>query len=257
MSWSHSFKALLATALVVGLLAVAPVAAVTVSDENLPEEQRVGQEDAATFTLSELYTDYETWTLRGETNLTEVTWTVRKFDQAGNQISQQSYGNATFNESVDIEEDTSTIEVRVTGAAPEVRNYTYDPAQNFTFADLTLVRPGGGTERIERYSVHHYTEDSKTARMALDEARRTLDDTGGSQEARNQFERAVIAYENPNFELAKSLAEDAENSARQAQRTRDRNQLLLYGAIGLLVLLAAVGGIYYYQSQRDDYGQLR
>lgn len=250
----------LATALVATVLALAVatpvVAAVSVSPDGVPDEAEQGTDLEARFTLTELYTDYESWTLEGETDLREVTWTVQQFDQAGNQVSQQSYDGQSFNESVSLDSDASEIRVRVTGTVPEVTEFSYDPEESFTVAAFTLVRQGGTQQALDGYSTHHFTAESKQARQAIDEAGAAVDGVD-NQQARNQLNRAIEAYNNGNFDLAIDLAEDAEQTARQAERSRQRTQLALYGGLGVLALVVVFGGVYYWQSQQDTYDKLR
>lgn len=236
--------------------AVTPAAAVSASGENVPDEAMVGEKVSATFTLTELYTDYESWTLEGETDLRDVTWTVKQFDQAGNQVSQQSYDGQSFNESVSLDSDASEIRVRVTGTVPEVTEFSYDPEQSFTVASFTLVRQGGTQQALDDYSTHHFTAESKQARQAIDEAAAAVDGVD-NQQAQNQLNRAIEAYNNGNFDLALDLAQDAEQTARQAEQSRQRTQLALYGGLGVLALVAVFGGVYYWRSQQDTYDKLR
>lgn len=258
MNWSRSSKTALLLALLV-TLAAAPVAAVSISGDGVPAEKKVGSTVTTTFTLTDLYADpsYEQWTLHGETNLTGVTWTVTKFDQAGNQIGQQSYDGQSFNASIALDEGTNKVEVKVTGTVPEIENFTYTPEERFLLAGFTLFRQGGTSQDIEDYRVHHYTEDSKEAREAIESAEAAIQDAGGNEEAEQQRQRAISAYDNRNFENAISLASDAEETAKQAQESSQRNQMLLFAGIGVLALLLVAGVVYYLLSQRGPANRLQ
>lgn len=256
MSWSRCFSTLVVSFLLL-TAAVVPAAAVATSKDGVPEESKVSTETSATYTFDNLYTDYESWTLHGETNLTGVTWTVRKLDQAGNQVSQQSYDGGEFNESVDISENTATVEVTVRGTVPEIQNFSYAPDEQFTFARFQLLRNGGSQQEISTDRVHHYTEESKEARAELNDARQTIDAAGGDAKAEKTMNNAISAYNGENFGLAVELANEAASQAEQSQASQNRMQLLLYGAAGLLALLLVVGGIAYYRSQQDNYDKLR
>ncbi|WP_255148685.1 hypothetical protein [Halorarius halobius] len=255
MSWSRCSKALAVASLLL-IAAVAPVAAVSTSADGVPSESQVGSEVSGTYEFTDLYSDYETWTLHGETNLTGVTWTVRKLDQAGNQISQNSYDGQSFNSSVDISENTAKVVVRVRGTTPEIANFTYDPAQQYTFARFQLLRTGGSNQQITDTSVDYYTNSSKMARQEIRAAADVVEASGSSQ-AETTLGNAISAYNGQNFELAVELANEAESQAQQAQQSQNTMQLLLYAGIGLVVLLLVVGGVYYYRSQQDDYDKLR
>lgn len=255
MSWSRCSKAFVA-ALLVLTAAVGPAVAVSTSTEGVPQEAQVGNEITATYTFSDLYTDFESWTLAGETNLTNVTWTVQKFDQAGNQLSQESYDGGEFQESVDISEDTAEVVVTVRGTAPAIENFSYDPAESFTLARFELQRDGGTQQEITTSTVHHYTEESQSARDAIETAEADIETAGGDEEAERTLQNAIEAYNGENFELATQLANEASSQAQQTQSTQNRNQLILYAAGGLLVLGLLVGGVFYWGSQGDDYDKL-
>lgn len=250
MSWSRCSKTLVVALLV--LTALAPAAsAVTVEPSGTPQEAQVGSGVTTTFTFTELYTDYEEWTLNGETNATNVTWTVTQYDQAGNQISQQSYDGQSFDESVALSSDASKIEVKITATTPEVTNFSYEPPQKFLLAQFSQVREGGTSKTLETYRVHHYTSESKPARQAIDEAAAAVEGSG-SKQAQKNLEQAKQAYSRENFELATDLAGDAKQAAQSSQQT----QLLIYAAVALVVLALIAGGIYYWYTQRSTYDKL-
>lgn len=256
MSWSRCSKALV-VALLLLTAAVVPAAAVSTSRDGVPDESSVGSEVSATYTFTDLYTDFESWSLRGSTELSNVTWTVRKLDQAGNQISQNSYDGATFNESVDISEDTARVVVRVRGTTPPVENFSYDPAEQYTLGRFQLRRQGGTNQRISADQVHHFTQDSKEARNEIESAQQTIDDAGGNQQAEQTLSNAISAYNAGNFGNAIDLANQAEQRANRAKQSQNTTQLLLYGGLGVVVLLLVVGGFAYYRSQQDTYDKLR
>lgn len=251
MNLSRCSRALVAALLLVSVVA-GTVAAVNDEAEGVPSDARVGSEVTATYTFTDLYSDYESWTLHGETNLTDVTWTVRELDQAGNQVDQNSYDGASFDEDVSLDSDTATVEVKVTGTVPAVENFTYDPPQRFRFASFAQTRQGGASEQITEDRVHHYTNESKQAREAIDEAAAAVEGSG-SGDAQNALNNAIAAYDKSNFELARDLASEAENKASQSKQT----QMLLFGGLGVVALALVVGGVYYWRQQRDTYDKLR
>jgi len=255
MNWTRCSKVALAVALLT-VVAVGPAAAVEATAEGVPGESEVGTEARASFELTDLYSDYERWTLRGETELETVTWTVLEFDAADNQINQTSYDGQSFNHTLDIERDTTRVEVRVAGTTPPVENYTYESREQFRFARFQQVRQGGTQGTIDAYGVHHYTAESKAAREVIDNAS-TVVEGSGSQDAQDQLSRAIEAYNSEEFGLAQDLASDARNSARQAKQSQQTTQTLLFGGLGVLALLVVAGGVYYWRSQQDDYDKLR
>lgn len=244
---------LLVAGALLGSLLVGPVAAVETEAGDVPEEAKVGSDVEVTFEMTELFDEFEAWTLHGTTNLTNVTWTVRQFDQADNQISQTSYDGQAFSEEVSLDDGTSRIEIRVTGTAPAVENYTYEPPQNFTLASFVQARSGGTENQLETYRVHHYTQESKEARNAIDSARAAVE-SSGSDSGQALLDSAISSYNNGNFQNAKESAQRAEDEGSQS--TLIRNVAL--GIAGFVVLLVlVVGGYRLYKSRQQGPSRLK
>ncbi|WP_435062637.1 hypothetical protein [Halobaculum sp. EA56] len=239
--------------LVVLFAAVAPAAAVSVQETDVPDSGEVGSQVTATMTLTQLYDTYETWQLAGSTELRNVTWTVTFLNQAGNQVRQESYDGQTFSgATVDIEEGTAEVRVRVTGTVPAVESYSYDPQQSFTLTALSQTRQGGTSNELANVSATHYTADSREAREAMESARAAIDAAGNPSEATETFQSAVSAYNAGNFENAIRLANNAEEEANRAQSSQQRTQLILYGVGGLVVLGVVAGGVVLFLRNRGD-----
>lgn len=250
MSWNRYSSLVI---LLVGLLLVAGVAgAVSVSENDAPENAEVGTTVEATIVLTELFQNpaLQQWTLEGETQLENTTWTVTQINQAGAQIGQNSYDGTTFSDDVDIQSNVAEIRVRVTGTVPTIENHSYDPAHAFLFAELHQARQGGTSEVIMTHPTHHYTTDSREAEEAIRSAQGAISAAGGNQEAERTLQNAISAYDNGNFGNAVDLANRAEEEATSAQATSERNQMLIYAGIGIIVLLIVIGGIYYWRSQQ-------
>lgn len=246
------YSKLLTSLLVFVVLAAGAAGAVTVSDANPPAEEQVGERIDATFTLNELYQNpsLEEWVLLGETELESVTWTVTLFDQAGNQIDQQSYDGESFEHPIDIESDASEVEVRIAGTVPAVANYTYDPPQQFQMAGFKQVREGGVESDIETYNVHYYTEESAQARQAIDDAQAAIEEAGGDEEAERILNNAISAYQAENFGNAEDLANQAQEEATQKKQGRERTQLLLIAGGGIVILGVIIGAVYLYRQRK-------
>ena len=243
--------------LVLLVAAVAPAMAVSVSDDDVPATGEVGTEVTATMTLTELYSEYDGWKLAGETGLQNVTWTVTYYDQAGNQVSQESYDGQTFNGSaVSIDDGTDEVRVRVTGTVPAVESYTYEPQAEFRLVALRQVRDGGNSNGIVARNATHYTTESREARRALDAAAAAIEAAGTPTKAQESFDIAVNAYEAGNFDNAVTAAERAEREAKQASSTKQRNRYILFGLVGLFGVGAVIGGVFFWRSQRDTYDKL-
>lgn len=267
MSWIHSSRSGAVLALVVLLIVAAtPAAAIAATADGVPGEAEVGEEVTATVTITEPFKNpsLEQWSLSGETEMDNVTWTVTVFDQTGAKVGQESYDGANFTHpDVSADSGTSEIQVRVVGSVPTVGTYTYDPAETFQVAALQQVREGGTSNEIGAWSAHHYTAStdepgSKEAREAIESAESAIDATSAdTTDATNILDNAVSAYEAGNFGNAVDLATQAENKATDAEKSSERTQLIIYAAGGLVGLLVLLGGGYFvYQSQQDDYDKL-
>ncbi|WP_101294332.1 hypothetical protein [Halegenticoccus soli] len=259
-NWSRCSSLLLAGLLLVSALAT-PAAAVSVDERSVPEEGKVGEKVSATVTLSELYRnpDLEAWELAGETNLTDVTWTLTYYDQTGSKTGQQSIDGANFTgASISADTDVSEVRVKVTGTVPEVANYSYEPEQSFLLMRLTQTRDGGSSNEIGAWRAHHYTDDSRSARAAIDAARAAIEAADAdTSEAESALRNAIDAYESGNnFDHASNLASEAESAANEAKQSSETRRLLVYGAGGLFGLAALVGGAFWWRSRRDGYDKL-
>ena len=241
-------KTALALLCVIGLLAAAGTAsALSVSAEGVPEESATGDEVSVTYTIDEPFTDVpDEWTLAGSTGLENVSWTVTVL-RAGNQVSEETYGSQSFTQPLDIDNDGDEIRVELTGTTPAVENYSYQPEEQYTVATLTRVS-GSNENEFRNDSAHHYDNESREARTAIEDAQAAIDAAGGNDNAEGLVDSAISSYENGNFENAIDLANQAESAAEKDQQTRT---LLLGGGVVLLVLLLGGGGFYLY-SQRDD-----
>ena len=246
---------------VVGLLAVAGTAsAFTVSTEGtVPNETAAGDEVSVTYTIEDPYTGVPNeWTLEGETQLENVSWTVTVNDRES-QVFEDTYGDQSFSQSLDGEgdQDGDEVIITLTGTVPEVENYTYDPEERYTVAELTRVT-GSNEEQFRNDTAHHYDSQSREARNAIESATAAIEAAGGNTEAEQLRDNAISSYENGNFGNAVDLANQAENTAQQAEQSQQNTQTLLYaaGAIVLLLLLGGGGYLLYQSQQGDDYSKL-
>ncbi|WP_128476506.1 DUF4398 domain-containing protein [Halorussus pelagicus] len=262
MNSNHCSKLLallLAATLVVS--AVGPAAAMSASASGAPDEKQVGEDVESTFTITKPFSEYNTWTLNGETELDDVTWTVQLFDQSGSKIDQSSYDGQSFNHSLE-QSDAFEVKVVVKGTVPEVENFTYDPEQELALAELNQLRDGGSSASIDEWTFRPYTTESQEARDAIDSARDAIDSADGSgadvSGAEDTLSNAVSAFDAENFGNAVDLADEAQTKAENSQQSSQQTQMLLYGAAGLLALVVVVGGALWYRSnQQDDYDKLR
>ena len=258
MNWNRYSK--IAIALVVLLGAAAPVAAVSVSGGDVPETVQVGQTQDVTYTVSDLYTSYDTWTLKGQTDLEQVTWTVTTYDVGGAQIDQTQYNAQNFSHPIAKSDDVAEVRVRLQGTTPEWSNWSFDPAQSLVLARFSETQQGGASSTIATDEARPYTEDSQNARQAIESATAAIDAASSSgadpEEAQGLIDNAVSAYDNGNFENAQSLAEQAQTRAEGAQQSTEQTNLLLMVGGVVIALLIVAGIVYWYLNQRDTYDKL-
>ncbi len=250
-------KGTIALLCVVGLLAFAGTAtAFSVAADGVPSEVAVDEEVTVTYTIDDPFTDAPNqWTLRGTTELESVSWQVSVF-RAGNQISEDTYGSQNISQDLDIDDNGDEVQIELSGTVPSVENYTYAPEERFTVATLSR-QTGNNTEEFQNDTAHHFTEDSKEAREAIDAAQASIEAAGGNEEAESLVDSAVSSYENGNFQNAIDLADQARDTAESAQQSQQttRTLLIVGGALVVLLLLAG-GGYYLYSQQGDDYSKL-
>ncbi|WP_458209671.1 hypothetical protein [Haladaptatus sp. NG-SE-30] len=250
--------------LALALSAVVPAAAVSTDQQGVPNDATVGEKVTATVTLTDLYGEYEQWMLDGATQLTDVTWTVTTYDQAGNQKDKQSYDGQSFNHSLSLDSDASKVSVEVTGKVPEVENFSYENQQAFTVAELSQSREGGNSDVIETWTANHHTDESKDARATIVAAQQSIDSApkgADTSDAEGTLDDAITAYNGENFELAGNLAdkakENANSATKQAEKSAQTSKLLMYGGTALLALIVIGGAAYWYRSQQQNNYRLR
>lgn len=264
-----------AVLLVVVLLALSTVpaaAAIDASEEASPDDVEVGsavEDGDAVYTLENLYSEADSWVLSGETDLQDAQWTIVWYGQAGERLDRATPSGESFNVTVDrndpdLDAEPTSVEVSVTGTVPEVSNYTYEPQPSFTVAELAESPEGNSPEVILNDSATHYTEDSRAARNAIDDAQSAIDAANAAgadtSDAEGTLSNAVSSYEAENFGNAEDLAGDSQSAAETAEDEAESGggpPLLLYGGAAVVVLLLLGGGLYWYsQGDDDDYGKL-
>ncbi|MCU4717778.1 hypothetical protein [Halapricum hydrolyticum] len=253
---SSKGTAALVALLIAAAAVVGTAAAVEASDISAPDEAQVGEEVTVEVTITELYEPDSDWTLRGATQLENVTgWQVTQTYPNGTAVEESYEGESEFELEVSDSDNFESITVSITGDAPAVETFSYQPPQSFEAAEL-IKMIGDGESAIETAEVHHYTEESRNARQTIESAEAAVNDAD-SADAESDLQNAIDWFNEGEFDRAVSNAEDAEQTAKNASQSQDTMRLLLYG-VGVLVLIALIGGgIYYYRSQRDDYDKLR
>lgn len=259
MNWNHYSRVVLLAALLV-VAAAAPVAAVSVSADQAPSEAEVGSQVDVTFTVTELYTDYDTWTLQGQTDLVDASWTVTTYDQTDAKIEQQTYNNQSFGQQIAADNGVNRVEVRLQATIPAVTNWSYASPQEFRLAGFTQAQEGGTSTVLQSYDVRPYTSSSQEARTAIDDAREAIDDAeasgGDVSRAESDVEDAIEFYNDGNFEQAVRNANEASEEAAAAGSAAEQTDFLVKAGIGVVLLLLIGGGIYWYLQSRTTHDKL-
>jgi len=250
----------LAVLVVVGVLA-GTVVAVSVASSDVPQESKVGDPIEASATITDLYEGEgsDEWTLVASTELENTSWTVEYLDQTDTVLNRTEVSDSQAITGRTISPPVDEVRIRVTGTTPAIEEYEYE--SNQTYLGLQVAqRMGGNEETIRSWNVVHYTDSSRAGREALDEARAAIQDArdaGASVDrANDDFQKAVQAYNAGNFELARSLGNDAKRKANDARQSSGLPLLPIAGAV-VVLLLVAVGGIYYYRQQQQRGTKLR
>ena len=251
MSWIRSSKGATLVALFALLLAAAgPAGALTISDQTDFEDSRVGETVSTTVVIEDPFTDQpDEWTLRGSTELENVSWTVTVLQQ-GNQINETVYGDQTFEQTLSLDNGGDEVRIDLVGDTPAVENHTYDPRETYVLWDLVSVT-GSSESTLNTSTVHHYTNDSREARNAIDNATMAVNGSG-NQDARDQLNRSTEAYDGGQFDLAIDTAQDARDTAEQAEQSQQQTRTLIYAAIARVVLAMLGGGVYYWRANQDE-----
>ncbi|WP_232686408.1 hypothetical protein [Halobacterium zhouii] len=249
----------LAVALVVlVLVATVPAAAVSISGD-APSKTKVGEKQRTTFTLTEPFSDYEEWTLKLQTELTDVTWRITTYDNADNQVSEKTLTGQSVEYHLQAKSGVTRVEVRLVGTAPGVNNWSYDPAQQFTYAKFVQAQQGGSSDTVKRLTTRPYTTESQNARTAITSAKRTIDDVEDAADvsgAKSDLQDAIEFYNSGNFQQAIQNANQAEEAAKAAASSAQQMDTLLMVGAGIVVLLVVLGGVYWYLQQRETYDKL-
>ncbi|MFB6081343.1 MAG: hypothetical protein ABEJ67_00845 [Halanaeroarchaeum sp.] len=258
MNWSRSSKLALALVLVVLATAV-PAAAVSVSGD-APDTVKVGTQTSTTFTITEPFDEYEQWTLRGHTELTQVNWQVTTYDNADNQVEEQTFTGQSFSYQLSADSGVVRVEVKLVGTPAPVEDWSYDPPQEIEYVTFQQAQEGGATDNLTSMMARPYTEDSQAARTAIDEAKAVIERARSAgitvEGAASDLQDAIEFFNNGNFEQARENAEEARTKARNALQSQQTTNLLLLVAGVVVVLVLVAAGIWWYLNQRETYDRL-
>jgi hypothetical protein len=248
-------------AVVVLAFAVVPAAAVSISGDT-PASVEAGQQQETTYEFTNLFENYEQWTLEGETDLTEVTWQVVTYDNAGNQVNEVTLTGQAASYQFQAENGAVRAEVTLVGTAPSSNawSWSYSPPQRITYAEFVQAQEGGASNTLETFNTRPYTQASQDARTAISDAEQAIEDARSSGAsvggAESDLEDAVSFYNGGQFEQAVSNAEDAESAANSAASSAQTTDLLIMVGAAVVVLLLLAGGVYWYLQQQDSHDKL-
>ena len=251
MSWTHSSKVAALGVLLAITVGVAGTAAAVSFTGDAPEPTEVGESVEMSTTVEEPFVDQpDNWTIQGETELENANWFIEIRDAGDNAVAEQEASGQSIEQELSLEENHNTVTITVNGEVPELGEdqFNYEDIEKENYTAMELTRAGGEDgSTLQTYKAHRYTEESQSAREAIDSASEIVEESGGA-DAQAQLDRAIGAYDSGNFELAKELATDAETTSQQAGQNR---QLLLIGG-GVVVALIVIGGIVFWWRNREE-----
>lgn len=252
MNSNHCSKLAL---LVVALVASAGVVGAVSISGDTAEEQKVGSEVEVTYELTQPFEPFQEWTLRGSTELKNVTWTVRAIDTANQTVRSVTYPKEadadaqTFEHPMSQGENVERFTVTITGDIPSISNFTYRPRTMISVAVFEQAR-GNNVETLAEYRTRPYHNESQTARDAIDSAREAVNSSDASQDAESDLQDAIDFYDAEQFDEAITNAEQAEQRVEQANEQDQLVQLVLLGGGAILLIALLVGGFYWYRGNQ-------
>lgn len=254
MSWIRSSN----TAGVVVLLAIALLAAGTAAaiqfDGEAPESAEVGSEVNMSIEITEPFADPlpSQWTLEGDTELNSADWTIVAEDNTGDIVVRSDTNELQLN----ADDSIVAVTVEIRGEVPEGISFNYENQDEENYVAVELLRQtDSGAERVADEAIweaHRFTAESQEARTAIDAASGAVDSSGGS--GQDDLDRAIVAYNNGNFQNAIDLAEEAESTAEGSEQT---TQFLLIGGAVVVLIAVVGGGFYVYRQRQQDTNKLR
>tara|TARA_B100001013_G_C24570571_1_gene426407 strand:- start:185 stop:958 length:774 start_codon:yes stop_codon:yes gene_type:complete len=252
MSWNHYSRLI---PIVIGIVLIGGIVGATSIGQGGISQAEIGSDVTVETVVTELYiTDtgsIDVWTLRGESLLERVTWTVTEINAADRPIegAKKVYAGKIFEQGVSLDDSIVKIKVEVSGTIPEVSTWQYEPGYKVLVMELSQVRLGGTSEVIGAIEVSPYSLESKAAMESIDKANAVVKEVD-DEEAKQTIENAISAYNAGNFDNAKDLAMQAEDSALATEDDRERKGLIMR-IVGFVIAVTLIGGtIVWYQSTR-------
>lgn len=229
MSWNPSSRLAVAALLAVLVFAaVGTVSAITVTEEDVPEEVAVNDSVTATVEFEEPFAEETEWNLEASTHLEDPTWTIEYYEN-GDVVREVEYEEPSFlHGPINRTGETSpdAIRVEVTGQAPPIDDYRYGEPETFDSMDLVQVwNDGLNWSVIGEWETRHHSEAQMEAEAALDSANATIqaarENGTDVSDAEATFQDAVDSYESGSLDFAIGLAEQAEEEAQPDSTSSD------------------------------------
>lgn len=255
MNWNHYSRLLVSV--LIGILFIGGIAgAVSVTQSGVGESE-IGSDVIFEVTIEELYVadsnPIEIWTLRGESDLENTTWTITEINAADKEISdgKKVYTGGFFHHGVDLNSSVVRLNIEIAGTVPEVTKWEYNPTNEVKVAEFHQVRLGGTSESIGIINIAAYTIQSKTARDAIELAESSIAISGGDKDAEKTLENSISAYNVGNFVNSNDLAVQAGKKAAITgeERKRNKNLISIFGVI--LIIGIGIGGFAWYRSTQN------
>lgn len=252
MSWNHYSRLI---PVVIGIVLIGGIVGATSIEQGGISQAEIGSDVTVETMVTELYItntgSIDVWTLRGESLLKSVTWTVTEINAADRPIegSKKVYAGKVFEQGVSLDDSILKIKVEVSGTIPEVSEWKYEPEYKVLVMELSQVRLGGTSEVIGVIEVSPYNLESKAARENIDKANVVVKGVDDG-EAKQTIENAISAYNAGNFDNAGDLARQAEENALAVEDGRERKGLIVK-IVGFVIAVALIGGtIVWHRSTR-------
>lgn len=188
-------------------------------DGSPPASAQVGDAISFTATVQNPFQNApDRWTLQGRTELENASWTIQVSDE-GDPVDTVDAGGEQFRYDLDRRTGATTVEITVSGNVPPRSGYSYEEMSRENVTIISIGRRSNGAENeIEAFESHRYTEESRAARNAIDDA---IEAVGGTNDT---VEQAISAYNSGNFGDAINLANEAEGGGEQSAGNTPQSQ---------------------------------
>ena len=241
----YALVALLALALTLG--AVGTALAIDFDDSGVPADAEVGESEQVVVEFEAFEERNTPWAVEAESELDDVTVSITATGPGVEDV-ETSAGSADLELDPDSHSD---VTIEAVGDVPTIEQYNYEDPDEENVLGLEISDRDGAT--LGSWDVHRYTEDSQSAREAIDEASEAVADSS-SESAEDDLNDAITFYNNGEFESAINAANSAQETAESEGETR---QMLLMAGGVLALAGIVVGGVYFWKSRQTNTNKLQ